>query len=129
MLFSRLVLSLLSIKKTHSRNMIALKLYKDELHYTLQNNAAVRKFYLFGSALTARFDDKNSDIDVLIETADLLPEVKGELLLDLWESLEKLFNRKVDLLTENSLRNPYLTREIEQTGKLIYDGQSGQIFI
>jgi len=109
--------------------MIALKLYKNELRDTLQKNAAVKKFYLFGSALTARFDEESSDIDVLIETADLLPEVKGELLLSLWDNLEKLFNRKVDLLTENSLRNPYLKREIEQTGKLIYDGQSGQIFI
>jgi predicted nucleotidyltransferase len=89
----------------------------------------VEKFYLFGSALTSRFNEKNSDIDVLIETADLLPEEKGELLLILWEDLEKLFNRKVDLLTENSLRNPYLTREIKQPRKRIYDGQSKQIFI
>ena len=109
--------------------MIALKQYKDELHDTLQKNAVVKKFYLFGSALTPHFDEKNSDIDVLIETEDLLPEVKGELLIALWENLEDLFNRKVDLLTEHSLRNPYLTREIEQTKKLIYDGQSGQIFI
>jgi predicted nucleotidyltransferase len=43
------------------------------------------------------------------------------------ESRKELFNRKVDLLTENSLRNPYLIREIEQTRKLIYDGQSKQI--
>ena len=109
--------------------MIALKQYKDELHVTLQKNAVVKKLYLFGSALTPRFDEKNSDIDVFIETADLLPEEKGELLIVLWDNLENLFNRKVDLLTENSLRNPYLTREIEQTKKLIYDGQSGQIFI
>jgi len=109
--------------------MIALKQYKYDLHNTLQKNAVVKKFYLFGSALTSGFDEKNSDIDVLIETADLLPEEKGELLINLWENLESLFNRKVDLLTENSLRNPYLTREIEQTKKLIYDGQTGQIFI
>ena len=89
----------------------------------------MKKFYLFGSVLTSRFDEKNSDIDVLVETADLLPEEKGELLLSLWENLEELFNRKVDLLTENSLRNPYLTHEIEQTKKLIYDVQSGQIYI
>jgi predicted nucleotidyltransferase len=109
--------------------MIALKQYKKGLQNTLQKNAVVKKFYLFGSALTARFDENSSDIDVLIETADLSPEEKGELLITLWEDLEKLFNRKVDLLTENSLRNPYLTREIEQTRKLIYDGQSRQIFI
>jgi predicted nucleotidyltransferase len=109
--------------------MIALKQYKKGLQDMLQKNAAVKKFYLFGSALTARFDENSSDVDILVETADLLPEEKGELLITLWEDLEKLFNRKVDLLTENSLRNPYLSREIEQTRKLIYDGQSRKIFI
>ena len=109
--------------------MISLKQYEDGLKSTLQNNAAVKKFYLFGSALTARFDENSSDIDVLVETEDILPEKKGEYLITLWEDLEKLFNRKVDLLTEGSLRNPYLTREIEQTRKLIYDGQTKQIFI
>jgi len=109
--------------------MIALKQYGDELKITLQGNAAVKKFYLFGSALTARFDENDSDIDVLVETEDIPPEEKGEYLIALWGDLERLFNRKVDLLTENSLRNPYLAREIEQTRKLIYDGQSKQIFI
>jgi predicted nucleotidyltransferase len=109
--------------------MIALKQYRDGLRDMLQKNAVVKKFYLFGSALTSRFDEKSSDIDVLIETADLPPEEKGELLIILWDDLEKLFNRKVDLLTENSLQNPYLAREIEQTRKLIYDEQNGQVFI
>ena len=109
--------------------MIALKQYGDGLKATLQDNMAVKKFYLFGSALTTRFNENNSDIDVLVETENISPEEKGMCLIALWEDLEKLFNRKVDLLTENSLRNPYLAREIEQTRKLIYDGQTKQIFI
>jgi predicted nucleotidyltransferase len=63
--------------------MIALKQYEDELKATLRDNAAVRKFYLFGSALTTRFDKNNSDIDVLVETEDLSPEEKGEYLITL----------------------------------------------
>ena len=109
--------------------MIALIQYKDGLKATLQNNLAVRKFYLFGSALSSRFDEKCSDIDVLVETENITSEEKGEYLITLWEDLEKLFNRKVDLLTENSLKNPFLISEIEQTKKLIYDGQTKQIFI
>ena len=109
--------------------MIALKQYGNELKATLQDNMAVKKFYLFGSALTTRFNENSSDIDVLVETENISPEEKGMCLIALWEDLEKLFNRKVDLLTENSLRNPYLAREIEQTRKLIYDGQTKQIFI
>ena len=109
--------------------MIVLKPYVDGLEIALKNNAAIKKFYLFGSALTSHFDEKDSDIDVLVETENISPEEKGEYLITLWEDLEKLFNRKVDLLTESSLRNPYLAQEIEQTRKLIYDGQSKQIFV
>ena len=109
--------------------MIALKQYGNGLNATLQNNVAVKKFYMFGSALTDRFDENSSDIDVFVETEDISPEEKGECLIELWEDLERLFNRKVDLLTENSLRNHYLAREIEKTKKLIYDGQNRQILI
>ena len=109
--------------------MEILKEYTTGLKNVLQKNSAVRRFYLFGSVLTPHFDTTMSDIDVLIETENIPPEEKGEQLMILWEELEKLFARKVDLLTENSLRNPYLTQEIKQTRKLIYDGQSKQIFI
>jgi predicted nucleotidyltransferase len=104
--------------------MIAIKRYKRKLESLLQKNRAVRKLYFFGSALTPRFDNATSDIDVLIETEDLMPEEKGELLIALWDDLEKLFGRKVDLLTENSLHNPFLSREIDRTRKLIYDRQN-----
>jgi predicted nucleotidyltransferase len=109
--------------------MMALEQYKNGLQHVLQKNIAVKKFYLFGSALTPYFDETSSDIDVLVETEDLPPEEKGEQLLILWDDLENLFARRVDLLTENSLRNPFLTKEIQQTRQLIYDGQSRQIFI
>jgi len=110
--------------------MIELKQYGNELITTLKENAAVKKFYLFGSALTAQFDENSSDIDVLVETEDnISPEEKGIFLITLWDDLEKLFNRKVDLLTESSLRNPFLAQEIEKTRKLIYNGQNKQIFI
>jgi predicted nucleotidyltransferase len=109
--------------------MEVLKKYKTDLENVLQKNSEVRLLYLFGSVLTPLFNTTTSDIDVLVETENIPPEEKGEQLMILWEELEKLFVRKVDLLTENSLRNPYLNQEIRQTRKLIYDGQSKQIFI
>jgi predicted nucleotidyltransferase len=86
--------------------METLKEYRIGLKNVLQKNSAVKKFYLFGSVLTSDFDVETSDIDVLVETENISPEEKGEQLMILWEDLEKLFARKVDLLTENSLRNP-----------------------
>lgn len=43
--------------------------------------------------------------------------------LTLAEELERLFDVPVDLVTEESIRNPYLQREIEETRQLVY-GQS-----
>ena len=43
--------------------------------------------------------------------------------------LEDLFQRPVDLLTESSLRNPYLRAEVERTKMLIYDGAKRQVLV
>jgi len=109
--------------------MIAIEDYRTGILRLCENSKVVNKLYLFGSALTPRFDVASSDIDVLVETANLLPEEKGEQLIALWDDLETLFDRKVDLLTDTSLCNPFLKEEVEQTKKLIYDGQSKQVFI
>ncbi|GHT71016.1 hypothetical protein AGMMS50239_39950 [Bacteroidia bacterium] len=109
--------------------MLEIEKYKDDLLLLLDENKAVRRFYIFGSALTPRFNKDISDIDILLETRELPPEEKGEMLISLWDNLEKLFGRKVDLLTENSLKNPFLINEINKTRKLIYDEQNRQIFI
>lgn len=103
--------------------MLRIKEYENRLTDLCNNNEVVNKLYFFGSALTSRFDPGTSDIDILIETASLSPEERGERLLTLWDNLEMLFNRKVDLLTTDSLRNPFLKKEVEQTKKLIYDRQ------
>ena len=109
--------------------MIDLDKYKTGLVNICEDNQAIKKLYVFGSAFTPRFNEETSDIDVLVETTEIIPEEKGEQLMLLWDNLESLFNRKIDLLTENSLRNPILKKEIEQPRKLIYDGQSRKIFI
>lgn len=109
--------------------MLQIKKYRKELTDVCNNNQVVNKLYIFGSALSPQFNEAVSDVDVLVETADLSPEEQGESLIALWDNLEELFNRKVDLLTVNSLRNPYLKNEVERTKKLIYDRQSKKVFI
>ncbi len=109
--------------------MFQIDKYKNRLINLCNNNKAVNKLYFFGSVLTPKFDEHTSDIDVLIELTNLPPEECGESLIALWDGLESLFNRKVDLLTEKSLRNPFFKKEVEQTKKLFYDRQSTQVFI
>lgn len=89
----------------------------------------VDKIYAFGSSITDHFDAQRSDIDVVVKIDIDDPADRGEALLSLWDSLEKLFNRKVDLLTEDSIRNPYLRSNIDRTKKLIYDGEGEKVFV
>lgn len=89
----------------------------------------VGAMYAFGSAGREDFDAVRSDIDVLVEVDENDPLEKGEKLLGLWDALEAYFGRRVDLLTESSLQNPYLRKQVEATKKQIYDGRSTQVFV
>jgi predicted nucleotidyltransferase len=80
----------------------------------------VKKLYAFGSVVNGNFTDK-SDVDLLVEIDENDPLNRGELLLSIWNEFEQYFNRKVDLLTFNTLRNPYLKENINNTKRLIYD--------
>lgn len=87
----------------------------------------VSRLYAFGSSVHGPFGP-DSDVDVLVEV-DAPDEDAGRMLINLWNGLEKLFQRPVDLLTESSLRNPYLRAEVERTKQLIYDGSKRQILV
>ena len=81
----------------------------------------VTKLYTFGSINTDRFDTEKSDLDLIVELPPMDPEKRGELLIDLWDRLEELFQRKVDLLSKSHVDNPYLQMGIDKTKKLIYE--------
>jgi predicted nucleotidyltransferase len=90
---------------------------------------SVDKIYAFGSSITNQFDPQKSDIDIVVKINIDDPVDRGETLLSLWDKLEALFQRKVDLLTEDSIRNPYLKSSINRTKKLIYDGEGKKVFV
>ena len=96
---------------------------------TLCKNHKVRYLYAFGSATNDRFDPNSSDIDLLVEINDPDPVERGEKLFSLWDTLEFFFHRKVDLLTDSSIRNPYLRKSIDSTKVLIYDGKGSKILV
>ncbi len=79
----------------------------------------------FGSSIHGPFWP-DSDVDVLVEV-DAADDIAGRMLINIWNGLEDLFQRPVDLLTESSLRNPYLHAETERTKMLIYDGSKRQV--
>lgn len=104
-----------------------LKRKADFLALCLGHN--VKSLYAFGSSTTNRFDYDKSDIDLIVEIYDTDPVSKGETIMSLWDMFENFFARKVDLLTESSLKNPYLINSINKSKVLIYDGTSKKIFV
>ncbi len=81
----------------------------------------VRRLDLFGSAATGAFDSDTSDLDFVVSFARTTPGTYADRYLDFAEALERLFRRKVDLLTERSIRNPYFRRAVEATRQPIYE--------
>lgn len=76
--------------------------------------------YVFGSVNTDLFT-ANSDIDFLITfQKDISIEEYTNNYFELQYRLRALFNRNIDLVTENSLSNPYFIQSIEQSKQLLY---------
>jgi len=78
----------------------------------------IRRFSLFGSVLREDFGP-DSDVDVLVSfepdsTWDLLD------LVDMRDELAALFGRKVDLVEEEGLRNPFRRSSILSTRQVVY---------
>jgi predicted nucleotidyltransferase len=104
---------------------------------TIRNNANefialckghdVKLLYAFGSATNSTFKDETSDIDLLVELETVDPIKRGENLMDLWEKFEVFFQRKVDLLTHSSIRNPILRKNIDSSKVLIYEGKEQKV--
>jgi predicted nucleotidyltransferase len=81
----------------------------------------VSRLYVFGSVVTERFSDENSDLDLLVELEPMPGIDRGEKLIQFWDELENLFHRKVDLLTDQPIKNQYFKTQVEKTKQLIYD--------
>ncbi|MBX3089814.1 MAG: nucleotidyltransferase domain-containing protein [Cryobacterium sp.] len=66
----------------------------------------VKRLRVFGSALSDRFDPETSDVDFLI---DFLPNRENLFhdYFDLKSELEQILGRKVDLIMERSVKNPF----------------------
>jgi predicted nucleotidyltransferase len=84
----------------------------------------IAKLYVFGSVVNGNFDKTTSDIDFLAQFKERAPTPDyAERFLGFEHDLKALFNRPVDLLTVEGLKNPGLKKTVEQTRKLIYESE------
>jgi hypothetical protein len=98
------------------------KIVKERLNDIIKlcKNHGVKSLYIFGSANTDKFDS-NSDIDFLIDFKESLSiEEYTENYFTLQYKLRELLKRKIDLVTQNSLSNPFFIQSIDQNKQLLY---------
>ena len=81
---------------------------------------SVSELCIFGSALREDFDFRKSDLDFLVEFEN--PEAPGisERYFALADGLEKIFQRPVDLVTRQSIKNRIFRETVNSTGQPLY---------
>jgi len=79
----------------------------------------VNRLFAFGSVLTDGFGEQ-SDVDLIVNFDNQKIKDHFTHYFDFKYSLEKVFNREVDLMEEQPIRNSYLRKNIENSKVLIY---------
>ncbi len=80
----------------------------------------VRRLSVFGSAARDDFDPATSDVDLLVEFSNQELAGYAKNFWALEDSMMNLFGRKVDLITEGTIKNPYILRRIEEQQEQLY---------
>ena len=80
----------------------------------------VARLDLFGSAALSSFSASSSDLDFLVTFDRTDSMTRSDQYFGLLEALERLFARRVDLVTHQSRRNPYFIRATDASGVNLY---------
>mgnify|MGYP000933832258 CR=1 FL=1 len=75
----------------------------------------VRRLDLFGSAARGTDRPGESDLDFLVEFDDLPPGTYVDTYFGLLHALEDLFHRPIDLVTPDSIINPYFRESVDES--------------
>jgi predicted nucleotidyltransferase len=81
----------------------------------------VRRLDLFGSAASGDFQPDRSDLDFIVQFRRTGYAGYADTFMEFAEALERLLGRKVDLLTERMIRNPYFRATVEATRQVVYE--------
>jgi len=86
----------------------------------LCNMLSVSELSIFGSALREDFDFQKSDLDFLVEFEN--PDAPGisDRYFALADGLEKIFQRRVDLVTKQSIKNRIFREAVNATSQTLY---------
>lgn len=105
--------------------MIALIEDRREEIAALCKEFGIRRLEVFGSAATGAFDSKSSDLDFIVDLGGYEPGVARRY-FRFAEALEHTLGYNVDLVTEDSITNPYFKQSVNQSRELVYGARDSQ---
>ena len=79
----------------------------------------VKRLEIFGS-IARGHADPDSDLDFIVEFLNETPHGYSKRFFGLQSSLEELLGRKVDLLTDDQIQNPYFKSWVNQDRASVY---------
>src|ERR1700712_784087 len=83
----------------------------------------VQQLYIFGSVLADSFNPK-SDVDFLVQFNNVDAFLYFDNFMNLKERLPILLKREIDLIENQSIKNPVFRRVIDREKVLIYERKS-----
>ncbi|MFV8355562.1 nucleotidyltransferase family protein [Flavobacterium sp. XS1P32] len=79
----------------------------------------VKQLYFFGSIFTKNFKT-DSDIDMLVQFDTMDLAIYFDNYMDFKEKAELLFNRPIDLVENQAIKNPIFRKVVDREKQLIY---------
>ena len=98
--------------------MLNIKFYEEKIKKVCLE-LHLKRLDLFGSAVTEQFGP-DSDLDVIVEFKRNEINNLFDNYFALKERLQNIFHRKIDIIIDGSVKNPYLKASISQTRKNVY---------
>jgi hypothetical protein len=80
----------------------------------------VERLLTFGSAGRGELEP-DSDIDLLVAFQPMNPAERSDALFGLQEDLERLLGRKVDLVEDEAVENPFVRETIDRDARVVYE--------
>ena len=80
----------------------------------------IRRLEVFGSSV--RSPAAARDVDLLVDFGDRPVKGFSSAFFGFKEKLEQVFGKPVDIITGDSLGNPYFRQSVEASKQLVYEG-------
>lgn len=97
--------------------------------YDLLEKFEVSDAWVFGSAQSEKFS-QNSDVDIMVQFKEKLTPLRlGMNMNDLNFSLQKLFERDVDLVSFSHIKNPAFFSQVSENSTRIYGEENPRLYL